>query len=301
MTDYHAAPSSSTCHVLGEGPLWVAQTQTVLWVDIEEGLVFEGRLNGDFIEQIATHQFAGTVGAVVATEGNQLLVAAQERLILLSAPPRVRANGPRVIPQRERRRLNDGAVDPAGRFLVGTLSLSNEQANEGLYRVEDDATITVIDDDLTLSNGLAWSADGEVLYSTDTGPGIIWARSYDIITGTTGPRREHLRIVDGFPDGICMDVRGYLWVAIWGAGQIRAYTPAGEHVDTVHIAAPHPSSVAFIGSGLDILLVTTASRDLRADDLMRYPDAGRLFTARVGTTGVPTTPLSSSYSTLFSS
>ena len=89
-----------------------------------------------------------------------------------------------------------------------------------------------------------------------------------------------------------MDTEGNLWVAIWGAGEVRRYAPDGTVLSTVHVDAPHSSSVAFVGERLDTLLVTTARKDLAAEQLERHPDSGRLFLARVDAVGVPTTPWS---------
>jgi len=61
------------------------------------------------------------------------------------------------------------------------------------------------------------------------------------------------------PDGLCVDVDGNLWIAVWGAGQVRCYSTSGERLATVHVPAPHTSSVAFVGTDLDTLLITTAS------------------------------------------
>jgi len=52
--------------------------------------------------------------------------------------------------------------------------------------------------------------------------------------------------------------------------------------------------VTFVGENLDLLLITTAYRDLDTQGLEHYPDAGRLFLADVGVTGHPTTPWNSS-------
>jgi len=284
MTIFQATTASTHRNVLAEGPLWAADT--IYWVDIEAGQVFEGRLTGDRVEQTARHDFDGTVGALAVSTDGHLLVAERERLVVVS-PAGQRMPGPRIVPQGANRRTNDGACDPAGRFLIGTLSLGDESGAETLARVEDDGSLTTLDDDLALSNGLAWSPDGRLLYSIDTIPGVVWVRDYDAASGTVGERRELLRVTDGSPDGMCVDERGYLWVAIWGAGEVRSFSPAGDHVDTVRVSAPHTSSVAFVGPELDVLLITTASRDLSAHELERYPDAGRLFTARVGVRGTP--------------
>jgi sugar lactone lactonase YvrE len=91
-----------------------------------------------------------------------------------------------------------------------------------------------------------------------------------------------------------VDTDGNLWVAIWGAGEVRCYTPAGERLATVTVPAPHTSSVAFVGSARDTLLITTARDQLSSVQLDKFPLSGRLFIARVHATGVPTTPWSAS-------
>jgi sugar lactone lactonase YvrE len=293
MTVFEAAPASQRTHVLAEGPVWVSETSSVLWIDVERGTVHEGVLADDTVTMTRQLDFDGRVGAAVPGDDGSLLVAAHDRLVLVTADGE-RIDGPRLVEAGIASRSNDGACDPAGRFLVGTLALDDREGSEHLFRLEHDGTLIVLDDDLTLSNGLAWSPGGTMLYSTDTVPGIIWVRDYDVETGEFGPRRRHLKIESGYPDGICVDARGYLWVAVWGAGEVRSYTPAGVPAHTVRVDAPHVSSVAFVGDGLHRLLITTSSRDLDDVERRRYPDAGRLFLADVQTTGVPTAPWASS-------
>lgn len=67
---------------------------------------------------------------------------------------------------------------------------------------------------------------------------------------------------DGSPDGICVDTDGNLWVAIWGRGEVRCFSPRGQLLATVLVKAPHTSSVAFVGPGRDRLLITTARDEL---------------------------------------
>ena len=291
---FDAVPASRRRHILAEGPVWVAETSTVLWIDVEAGSVFEGRLDGAGVAESWKLDFDGRVGAAVVGRNGSLLVATANRLVVVTSDGS-RVDGPQLVPAGVDSRSNDGGCDPAGRFLVGTLALDDRESEESLYRIEDDGSLTTIDSDLTLSNGLGWSPDGRLLYSTDTVPGVIWVRDYDAATGATGARRQFVHIDDGFPDGLCVDSRGVVWVAVWGGGEVRAFSPDGEAVATVRVPCPHPSSVAFVGDALDTLLITTASRDLSDADLRRYPDAGRLFLAHVEATGTPTVPWSESW------
>ena len=189
-----------------------------------------------------------------------------------------------------RSRTNDGATDPSGRFLIGTLALDGRFGAERLLRIEHDGKVTVIDDDLVLSNGLAWSPDGSKLYSVDTGRNVVWQRDYSPGPEAPGARSRYLTVEPGHPDGMCMDADGNLWVAVWGGGEVRCYAPGGEVTATVRVPAPHTSSVAFVGESLDTLLITTARKDLSPEQLEDFPDSGRLFTAAVEATGFPTVP-----------
>lgn len=291
---FEAVPASFRRHILAEGPVWVDATSTVMWIDVEAGSVFEGRLERERIEESWKLDFDGRVGAAVPSADGSILVATSDRLVVVS-PGGGRRDGPVIVPSGVRSRTNDGGCDPAGRFLVGTMALDDREGEESLYRVEDDGSLTIIDSNLTLSNGLGWSPDGRLLYNTDTKAGVIWVRDYDAATGASGARREHLRLDSEYPDGLCVDSRGYLWIAVWGAGEVRSYSPSGDLAARVTVPCPHPSSVAFVGNDLDILLITTASRDLSERQVVQYPDAGRLFLARVGATGTRTFPWSGSW------
>ena len=135
----------------------------------------------------------------------------------------------------------------------------------------------MLDDDLTLSNGLAWTADGLAMYSIDTMRRVVFARPYDPVTGEVGRRAEWLTFANGLPDGMCLDAEEHLWIAMWGLGQVHRYTPDGELVAIVEVPAPHTSSVAFAGAELDTLVVTTATQDL-TDCSAPSSALGRLFT-----------------------
>jgi sugar lactone lactonase YvrE len=282
---FRAAPASERRYSLGEGPFWDAPRNRALWVDIRAGTVHSGMLDGDSVTDATVVEFPETVGAAVSSDDGELLVAGKRRLYHISGEGVVR-DGPQIVPEETASRLNDGACDPAGRFLVGSLALDKRVDQEVLVRVEADGRTTVIDDDVGLSNGLAFTPDSTQLYSIDSKRGTVWIRDYDVESGAVGSRREFLQVTGGDPDGMCLDSEGNLWIAVWGAGQVRCYSPVGEQVAVVDIDAPHTTSVAFVGADLDTLLITTSSKPSGESPPREYPDAGRLFLAHVGVSGL---------------
>jgi sugar lactone lactonase YvrE len=278
--------ATPVAYELAEGPYWDATRERLLWVDIPAGAVQTGALVEGSIEPISELVVDEMVGAVVPTVDGSLLIAGRERLLLVTSDGTV-LDGPRVVPEHEARRHNDGSADPAGRFVVGTLSLGEPTGHETLVRLEVDGTVTVLDDDLWLSNGLAWSADRSRMFSVDSLRRTVFVRTYHPSSGRTGPRHVHLELDDddGIPDGIAVDTADHLWMAVWGAGQVRRYSPDGDVVDIIAVPSPNTSSVAFAGEDLRTLVITTAREGLDGDQLRRFPDAGHLFTARVPVAG----------------
>jgi sugar lactone lactonase YvrE len=285
-----ATVATDRAYGLAEGPLWDEPRERLLWVDINAGEVHVGRLGaGNAIDTVEVVVLGDIVAAVVAARDGRLAVARRRDVIVLGDEAGTRSLATLIDPNRDSR-LNDGGCDPAGRLLIGSMALDGRERDERLWRLEPDGNVTVLDDDLTLSNGLGWSPDGGTLYSVDTTPGVIHARAYDARTGATGERREAVRITDGSPDGMTVDAEGNLWVAIFGAGEVRCLTPQGELLATIDVPAPHVTSVAFAGPSLDTLVITTAREELDPAALREHPLSGRLFCARPGVNGLPPTP-----------
>lgn len=276
---FTARPAGAEAYALGEGPLWDHDRQRLLWVDILGGTVHAGRLSRERITVTETWEFDDLACAVAVSAEGDLLVAQRGALV------KVNGDGTRTPIAdlgKPGSRHNDGAVDPQGRFVLGRMALDDSRGTQTLVRLDGEA-VTVLDDDLTLSNGLAWSPDGGTLYSIDSIPGVIYGRHYP-----DGARRELFRVSDGLPDGLCVDRLGNLWIAIWGRGRVEHRTPGGDLLGVVEVDAPHPTSCAFAGPDLDVLVITTATQDLSPTDLTRHPASGRLFTADVGATGLRT-------------
>jgi sugar lactone lactonase YvrE len=279
-------PASEERYGLAEGPFWDCDRDRVLWVDINAGAVHSGTLSSERVIHESVLHFPETVGAVVGSRDGERLVAGARCLYRVSSDGAV-SPGAQILDEQTFSRLNDGSCDPAGRFLVGSLALDDRSNEEMLVRVEQDGRIVVLDGDLGMSNGLAFTPEGDRLYSIDTTPGIVFTRDYDATTGSVAPRSEFLHLYGESPDGLCADSHGNLWIAMWGAGQVRCYSSVGQLVAIVDVAAPNTTSVAFVGAALDTLLITTASEQLSDEQRSRYPDSGRLFIADVGVSGAP--------------
>jgi sugar lactone lactonase YvrE len=285
--DELAVVADVTCS-LGEGPTWDPRAGLLRWVDIDRGHLWEATVDRDGVGTPRLALDCGpTLGAAVHADDGGLLLARTQHLEHRDKTGAI-VGTVRLVPGGVLSRLNDGACDPAGRYLVGSLARDGRTGAERLWRVEHDGTVTVLDDDLTLSNGLGWSPDGTVMYQVDTVPGTVYARDYDVASGEVGPRRVLVEIRDGAPDGLTVDARGDLWVAVWGAAQIRRHSPDGRLMQVVQTGAPLTTSCAFVGPDLDLLVITTAGK--AEDGVTQTRRGGTLLALRPGVAGHSTTP-----------
>jgi sugar lactone lactonase YvrE len=278
-------PAKTEINILAESPIWDPVRAVMHWVDIRRGLVFTGEFGSEgTLRAIDRTDLSGQVTALAVAETGDWVLAIDNGLVRRS-PSGVLTPGPAALPADPGRRLNDGKPDPAGRFVVGSLSLAAPSVSEVLVRLQEDGSLHTIDDDLTLSNGLAWSLDGATMYSVDTLRRVIYRRSYDARSGEVGLRSPFVQLDDGYPDGICLDAEDHLWVAVWAGGRVDRFAPDGRRVASIFVPAPHVSSVAFGGPDLQTLIITTATQNLEDAELRRFPHSGRLFTCAPGVSG----------------
>jgi sugar lactone lactonase YvrE len=268
--------------VLGEGPRWDHRSGRLAWVDILAGLVHLTDGSSGVTTTIPVGHHVG-VAALLGT-GSAYLLAVGRGFARLDAgglgPIAPVLDDPAV-------RMNDGEVDAAGRFLVGTIAYDVTPGRAKLYTRDPSGTVTTLLDSVTISNGIAWSDDGETMYYVDSPTFRIDAFDYDPGTGAISRRRTAITIdeADGCPDGICRDAEGGIWVALWGGSCVRRYRPDGTMTHQIPVPASHVTACVFGGPRLDRLYVTTASVERPGTTDGSTLD-GTLFVAEPGFTGV---------------
>ncbi|MGB8366557.1 MAG: SMP-30/gluconolactonase/LRE family protein [Rhizomicrobium sp.] len=241
----------------GEGPLWDPADQALYFIDNTGQKVhrFDPAAGATrswdmpcVITALALRQDGGAV--VTLRSGIHTFdfeTGALELLSPLDAPP------PFVF--------NDGKVDRRGRFLIGasTANFANPTPDGGLYRLDPDHRLSVLDTGVHFSNGPCWSPDDTTFYFSDSFLYTAYAYDYDIETGEVTNKRPFVntRELGGLPDGATVDRDGLVWIAIYGAGKVAAFRPDGRLERVVEMPVRLVSSVMFGGSNLDQLYVAT--------------------------------------------
>jgi sugar lactone lactonase YvrE len=268
---------------LGEGPLWDAASQRLLFVDIMRGHVheFDPVSGADRVFEVGE-----PVGALTPTRRGDLVLAAKTGFLRLdrgtSAITRV-ATVEADIPDN---RMNDGYCDARGRFWAGTMNMRGRM-HGSLYRLDPDGRVSRMLAPVSVSNGIDWSLDGRLMYYVDTHTGRIDVFDFDEPTGSIANRRPLVNVphTAGHPDGLIVDAEGCLWLALWAGSAIHRYTPDGQLERMVKTPVTHPTKCAFGGPDLTDLYFTSALIELNPAARAAQPMAGGLFRCTPGVAG----------------
>lgn len=271
---------TAACATHGEGPVWDAAAGRLRWVDMLCGDVLTLDETGEI-----TRTHVGDMATALRPRARGGLVVAVERgfAVLDSSGTTVREDTAFDDPAC---RMNDGGADRQGRFLCGSMDYAMTEPRAALYRYDPDGTVSTVLTGVTLSNGIAWSLDGERMYYIDSVTQQVDIFDYDTVSGSPAGRRPLVRIdaASGLPDGLALDSEGGVWVALYGGHAVHRYGPDGRLDAVLELPAAKVTACAFGGPGLGELYITTSRVDLAPGD---QPAAGALFLARPGVRGLP--------------
>lgn len=272
--------------LLGESPRWHAPEARLYWVDIDAHRIHRTDPATGATE---TMQLDQPVGCVAPRVGGGLVMGLKDGCALIDAWGGVpRAFGPAVLAGIAEQRFNDGCVDAAGRFWVGSVTRDKSNPGAMLFRLDPDGALTPMLGGLLTSNGAAFSPDGRTFYHADTPTHALHAYAVDPATGALGDGRlfHQFEQGKGRPDGGTVDAEGCYWSALWDGWRVVRLSPAGEIVQTVEMPVQRPSMIALGGTDLRTAFVTSAGKELSDDARAAQPHAGGVFTFRVDVPGI---------------
>lgn len=263
----------------GEGPVWWPDWGLRI-TDAYRGQVVGIDDDGHVVSRTAVGSFVGAFRP--RTDGG--LVAGALRSFVLVDPDGSLHDLGEVWSSADWR-MNDGGVDPQGRFLCGSMQTEGS-GGAALWRLAADGTTSQVLSGVTISNGLVWSADGRTVYYNDTPTHQVAV--FDVADdGSLRDRRVLADLgEDANPDGMTIDAEGRPWVALFGGAQVRCLDPqSGATLEVIEIPdATQTSACTFGGPDLDRLFITTSDEGGKGGPL-----AGSVFVVEPGVRGTLTT------------
>lgn len=275
---------ASQC-ILGESPLWHAARKCCFWVDIENGVLYEY----NWTQQTTRNwKFNHRLTLVLQGKDNQLILALDTKIASFDLETE-KLKWLVDVETDSEIRCNDGASDTLGRLWVGTMHLEHKNEAGALYCIDPDLKVHKKLNNITISNGIAWSLDNKRLYYIDSPTQVVQSFIFEEKTGKIIFEKNVISIPNemGSPDGMSIDEEGMVWIAHWGGFGLYRWNPRnGELISKIEVPVPQVSSCAFVGENLTYLLITTARENMKEEELKKYPESGDVFLAKTAVKGV---------------
>ncbi|WP_448659599.1 SMP-30/gluconolactonase/LRE family protein [Sphingomonas sp. CJ99] len=248
-----------------EGPVWVPSGGYLLFTDVPGNVIWQWRPGGGapvrFLDPSGPSPIpagvreAGANGLTLDRQGRLLMagsgsrsiermdLATRERTVLASRFDGRPFNSPNDLVE-----ASDGSIyftDPPYGLADGDGSPMKAHQFNGVFRLDPDGQVTLVEGRLFRPNGIALSPDERIVYVTQsdgTSPSLF---AYDRLPdGSIANRRAVLtglreRIAagePGLPDGLKVASDGTLFVT--GPGGVLVVTPGGEHLGTIRTGKP---------------------------------------------------------------
>jgi sugar lactone lactonase YvrE len=271
---------------LGEGPFWHAGRQQLFWFDINNKTLFaidaDGKAEGEW-------HFKEIVAAAAVIDDNTLALATETGLKRFDLTTRDTLDLVDIERDVPANRTNDSRVHPSGAFWIGTM-VKEEGPKEGSVYHYRNGKLTRIIGNVAIPNATCFSPDGRIAYWADTPDQKILKCAVDPATGMPVGEWELFADVaehPGYPDGAVVDSQGYVWNARWGGSCVIRYAPNGSIDRVVDVPVSQVTCPAFGGKDLKRLFLTTANKNMSAEQLAAEKIAGGVFYIDLDVAGLP--------------
>ncbi|WP_186278755.1 SMP-30/gluconolactonase/LRE family protein [Lysinibacillus sp. BW-2-10] len=294
--------------LFGEGPIWHDQFG-LLWLDITQQKIISYNEETN-VEKV--YDAKGRIKSIIPTKKGDLVAVYKDGLYSFDLGKETKTFLCAPSGLNNLHYLNDAKCGFEGSIWVGssdggfkefkenseTARLPYLKRNSFLYRIDEQLNIHIVKDQITISNGLDWNRHNQKFYYIDSAKQAIFEYEID---NDKNLQNEQLiyqfDVIEGFPDGMTIDVDGNLWVAIFKSGVIAMDSDNTSKIlhinphtrsilNEIKLPVPHVTSCTIGGNQLDTLFITTALEPIPNEKRSETPYAGHLLRVKIPTKGV---------------
>ena len=248
--------------VWAEGPLWVDELKCLLLSDVKENKVYKWTEDEGLRPYLEPSGFTGEFTDSRERGSNGLTLDSQGRLVLCQHGDRqvARMTAPLTAPRAQFEVIADRYqgwkfnspndlvfhsngdlyfTDPPYGLSEKLLDDPNKELPfQGVFKVDSQGEVTLLTDQVSRPNGLAFSPDEKTLYVANTDAKNARWLAFEVgENGTLGSMEEILNVTrligseTGFPDGIKVDRKGNIFTA--GPGGLWIFNKRKELIGKI--------------------------------------------------------------------
>jgi len=241
-----------------EGPVWIKQGGFLLFSDVPSNTVYRWKEGEGVSVFLRPSGYTGATPRGGEPGSNGLTTDSEGRLVLCEHGDRRvgrvekngkhitladRFNGKRFNSPNDLAYKSNGDLyftDPPYGLEKNVNDPKKEIPFQGVYRLKPSGEITLLTDQMSRPNGIAFSPDEKTLYVANSDPKRAVWMAYDVKPdGTIANGRVFFDATSmvgaakkGLPDGLKVDKAGNLFAT--GPGGVLVFTPDGKHLGTIN-------------------------------------------------------------------
>ena len=268
--------------ILGEGPIWIPDTKSLMWLDIKgKSLHTFSYITGNIKEKNLDKT---TTWILPILNSNKFLVGTEDGVEEYNYNDNKFELKLQIEEDLPNNRLNDAKIDKNGNLWFGTMDDTEKEESGSFYCLKPSYELIKIDDSYTVTNGPAITHDDKKLYHVSSLQKKVFC--YDKNNTTLSNKRIFFELdqKDGYPDGLTIDDENFIWLAVWGGAKVVRISPDGEVDKIITFPTSQITSCVFGGSEMNILFVTSASVGKNPSE---DENAGNLFSVETNRKGFP--------------
>lgn len=271
---------SSKNLILGEGPIWLPHSKSLMWLDIKGKTLHTFSYNTN--NCTSKNLVKSTTWILPILNSNLFLVGTEDGVEEYNHVENKYELKLQIEEDLPNNRLNDAKIDKIGNLWFGTMDDTENEKSGSFYCLKPNYELIKIDDSYTVTNGPTITYDDKKLYHVSSLQKKVFC--YEKNNTTLSNKRIFFELDknDGYPDGLTIDDENFIWLAVWGGAKVLRISPDGEVDKTITFPTSQITSCVFGGSEMNILFVTSASV---GKNTSQDVNAGNLFSVKTNKKG----------------
>ena len=268
---------------LGESTLWVKEHNSIYFTDIKKKKIYSFNVKN---KKKKIYKVNKEVGFVAHIKNNIFILGLQGELRIQNLKTKKILKSIPIEHNLKLNRINDGKTDPVGNLWFGTMDNLERKIEKGsLYKLDKNLKLTKVDKNYRITNGPAF-IDQYNFYHTDSPKKTIY--KIKINKNNKIVKKNIFRKFlpdEGSPDGMTLDKNKNLWVAHFHGACISVFNQKAKLIHRIKFPAKNITNCAFGGKNINELFVTTATKGMSKDDILKFSYSGYLFSIKTNIKG----------------
>ena len=268
---------------LGEGTLWVNEHNTIYFTDIKKKKIYSINIKSNKKKIFKVNK---EIGFIAHIKNHIFILGLQGELRIQNLKSKKILKSIKIESKLKLNRINDGKTDPAGNLWFGTMdNLERKNEKGSLYKLDKNLKLIKVDKNYRITNGPAF-IDQYNFYHTDSPKKIIYKIKINKNNKIVSKKIfKKLSPEEGSPDGMTLDKNKNLWVAHFHGACISVFNQKAKLIHRIKFPAKNITNCAFGGKNINELFVTTATKGMSKDDILKFSYSGYLFSIKTNIKG----------------